>query len=200
MKGFGMTLNLKTKLIVSLAGMIGSITPAFASECNPQKLNEVFSLIAQRSSLEEGVAAYKFIQKKPVYDASVELNALTNIRKIAVANQVNPNDLMVFAQIQMDQAKFIQQYWINFWTTNADNQPDPAITPSIDSLKSQINALDDKMYSQLITNINELQVCSQDEMLKQMTKANGKIRGIPQNPNYNHLTVSAISNISHQDQ
>ena len=35
---------------------------------------------------------------------------------------------MVFAQIQMDQAKFIQDYWIAHWNANKENQPDPEVT------------------------------------------------------------------------
>lgn len=191
-----MKFNFKTKLILKIAITLGFINSVFASECNPQKLNEIFSLLAQRNNLEEGVAAYKFIQKKPIFDSGIELNALNDTFKRAQENKINPNDLMVFAQIQMDQAKFIQQYWTNIWIMHPDMQPDPDITPGIDTLKAQINALDNKIYEQLVENISSLQVCSQDEMLKQMTKATSKTKGIPQNPDYNRLTVSAISNIS----
>ncbi|MBX9865701.1 MAG: hypothetical protein K2Y14_02220 [Burkholderiales bacterium] len=189
-------LKLRNKYLISLLLAFGISTTSFASECDSKKLEPVFDLMVQRTKLMEGVAAYKFTQKQQPYDAATELKVLSNVHKIAEDNKLDPSDLMVFAQIQMDQAKQVQQYWLNYWGTHATNQPDPAITPGIDSLRQQINAIDAKLYSKLIANLANLQICSQAEMRKQMSAAYTDVRGIPSTPDYNSLTVSALSNIS----
>ena len=141
-------LKLRNKCLIGLLLSFGISTTSFASECDSKKLDPVFDLMVQRTKLMEGVAAYKFTQKQQPYDAATELKVLLNVRKIAEDNKLDPSDLMVFAQIQMDQAKQVQQYWLNYWNTHAANQPDPAITPGIDSLRECSSmTLDDHISS-----------------------------------------------------
>lgn len=189
-------LNLRNKCLIGLFLAVGVITPSLAGECDSKKLEPVFNLMAQRTMLMKGVAAYKFTQKQQIYDATTELKVLNNVRKIATTNKLDASDLMVFAQIQMDQAKQIQQYWLTYWDAHTEDQPDPGITPGIDSLRQQIDAIDAKLYTQLIANLPNLQICSQAEMRKQMNTAYEGIHGIPRAPDYNALVVSALSNIA----
>lgn len=191
-----LSLNLRNKSLVGLFLTIGIITPSFAGECDSKKLEPVFNLMAQRTMLMKGVAAYKFTQKQQSYDANTELKVLNNVHKIATTNKLDSSDLMVFAQIQMDQAKQIQQYWLTYWNAHTDDQPDPAITPGIDSLRQQIDAIDAKLYTQLMANLPNLQICSQAEMRKQMNTAYSGIHGIPSTPDYNSMVISALSNIA----
>jgi chorismate mutase-like protein len=184
------------KLLIGSLCCVAFSQNVFAGECNTKKLDDLFATMAARSALMEGVAAYKFINKQTVYDAPRELKVLQNTQDIAKKNKIDSGDLMVFAQIQMDQAKFIQDYWIARWNANTDNQPDPEVTPGIDSLRKQINALDDKIYTQLINNLSDIEICNQPTILKHLDKAFANVKGIPQNPAYNQLTASAIANLS----
>lgn len=184
------------KLLIGSLCCVAFSQNVFAGECNTKKLDDLFATMAARSALMEGVAAYKFINKQSVYDAPRELKVLQNTQDIAKKNKIDSGDLMVFAQIQMDQAKFIQDYWIARWNANTDNQPDPEVTPGIDSLRKQINALDDKIYTQLINNLSDIEICNQPTILKHLDKAFSNVKGIPQSPAYNQLTASAIANLS----
>jgi chorismate mutase len=128
------------------------------------------------------------------------MQVLKNVQTIANNNKLNPNDLMLFSQIQMDQAKLIQTYYIDYWKIHKDDQPDLSITPSIDALRSQIDALDDQIYTNIIANTSNLAICSQATMLKHLNVAYtdlNQAKALKSMPiEYNKIIVSALNNIS----
>lgn len=169
---------------------------SYAAQCNTKSLDSMFNLMAKRNSLMMGVAAYKYIKKSSVYDAKQELGVLQNSLNIADTYQLNADKLMVFIQIQMDISKQIQTQLIEHWKTVPADAPDPAITPDLTTLRSQIAAIDAKLYPQIANNVSNLKQCSQSTILKQYTKAMQDIKGIPSDPDYNLIVIAALKNIT----
>jgi chorismate mutase-like protein len=188
------------KIIIGLLFTVGLTSMSFAGECNTEKLDSLFAIMAKRDTLMIGVAAYKFTHNQSTYDLPREMQVLKNVQTIANNNKLNPNDLMLFSQIQMDQAKLIQTYYIDYWKIHKDDQPDLSITPSIDALRSQIDALDDQIYTNIIANTSNLAICSQATMLKHLNVAYtdlNQAKALKSMPiEYNKIIVSALNNIS----
>lgn len=188
------------KNIFGLFLSLGLISSSFAGECDIKKLDPLFSLMAKRNTLMVGVASYKFTQKETVYDPAREIAVLKNTEKLANTNKLNSSDLMLFAQMQMDQAKLIQANYLQKWKDNPSNLPDPAITPGIDSLRTQINHIDEQIYANVITNLPTIQICSQPIMLKHLNNAytsSSELKTMATvATDYNRLVISALSNIS----
>lgn len=187
---------------VFLGFLLGTsiITNASAGECNVKSLDNIFSLMAKRNTLMVGVAAYKFAQNQYIYDAAREVEVLKNVQQVAANNKLNPNDLMLFSQAQMDQAKLIQATYLDYWKKNPADQPDPSITPGISSLRTQINKLDDQIYAGIVANSSQISICSQDIMLKHLNAAYAGSNTMKVMSSvaidYNKIIVSALSNIS----
>lgn len=184
------------KIIFGLLLSIGLTNLTFAGECDIKKLDPLFGLMKDRNFLMMGVGAYKFMQNQYVYDPEREVEVLRNVQQVAENNKLNTNDLMLFSQTQMDQAKFIQFSYMDYWKHHPEDQPDLSITPGIDSLRKQINQLDDKIYLQIINNLPQLQICSQEIMLKNLNAQYLNMPRMTPALEYNRLVVSALSNIS----
>ncbi len=171
-------------------------TNTYAAQCNTKSLDSMFNLMAQRNSLMMGVAAYKYIKKSSIYDSKQELTVLQNSLNTADTYQLNADKLMVFVQIQMDLSKQIQSQLVEHWKAVPSDAPDPAITPDLSTLRGQIAAIDNKLYSQIAANVGNLKQCNKDTVLSQYTKAMQGIKGIPSDPDYNLIVIAALKNIS----
>lgn len=184
------------KIVFGLLLSIGLTSFTFAGECDIKKLDPLFGTMKDRNYLMMGVGAYKFMQNQYIYDPEREIEVLKNVQQVASNNKLNSNDLMLFSQAQMDQAKFIQYSYMDYWKHHPKDQPDLSITPGIDSLRKQINQLDDKIYSQIIDNLPQLQICSQEIMLKHLNAQYNNMPHMTAALEYNRLIVSALSNIA----
>lgn len=104
-----------------LIGLALSGQPAQADQ------EELFSLIAERLSWMEPVAAWKRVNDVPVEDLDREAVVVDAAITDAAAHGLDPDTVRAFFEAQIEAAKAIQDCWIDHWTAaNAtpSNVPD----------------------------------------------------------------------------
>lgn len=183
---------MKKNLLVILSVIVAN---SYAGECKIDQLNPLFQKMSERSTLMVGVAAYKYNQKSFIYDNEQELKILNDVAQIANKKNLDTSSLMLFAQIQMDQAKYIQHQEIVQWKQTPSSAPDRGITPDIKTLRTQISQLDEQIYSLIGSNIKTLQACPQETIFKNLERTYNN-SSIPSTSEYNKMIASALGNLS----
>ena len=130
---------------------------------------KVLQLITQRAVLMRIVAAYKFdearglegLHGQSVYRAEWEFARLGRIEQFAQDLGLPSSGLLVFAQVQMDYAKFAQKFWLDKWIS-AEKDPAQKQTlakeidrlikegggsrTEMDSVRNMISQVDQEQY------------------------------------------------------
>jgi len=117
-RGFWAAAALAALLLVT-----GRSGPAAAADAAADR---VFTLIHQRLALMQPVAAFKWIEKRPVEDLAREAVVLDKATEQAVNAGLAPDGARAFFQAQILAAKDIQNCWIARWHTGAATPPDSA--------------------------------------------------------------------------
>ncbi len=109
---------------------------------------KVTEQIALRASLMKEVAAIKYNAKDKggvsLYDAAQEVAVLKNIADMSATWQLSKTALLLFAQVQMDMAKQIQEYWFNVWKAQKKSH---IKTPySLVKIREKIKAVNETLY------------------------------------------------------
>ncbi len=161
--------------------------------------------MSQRAALMKDVAAYKWIENHnaTAYNASQEIKVLNSVKSIAIKNHFNVDSVFVFAQIQMDLSKQIENYWLNYW--NNPNTP-PIKKPtknnviSLSKLRTKIIAIDSKLFPAIKDSLKHIHQMKSHKLLKKITRAftqqSGEILpGIPKKPNFLRILSTVLNNI-----
>ncbi len=159
------------------------------AQCLPFK--PVFKLISQRASLLKDVAANKYKSKQSVFDATQELKVLQRINASSSNLGLESYSLIQYAQLQMDLAKQIEQYWLDLWQSNPQLAPKAGQYQDLVSLRAQIQSLDQQIYPHLASAI-KLNYCSITAVEEEFMDSFSLIKGIPTEPDFSKLMVNAI--------
>jgi chorismate mutase len=122
-------------ILFTLAFLAGTL-PAWSSAADCTAESDVTARlacrVASRAAIMQSVALYKSAHARPIYDGRREAEVLR-------ATEADGNDdaALLFAQIQMDLAKQLQEAWGSAEKRAAD----PAPPPSLDQLRERLDAL-----------------------------------------------------------
>ena len=157
----------------------------------------VFELMGKRALLLQDVAANKYKRGQSIFDASQELKVLQQLDNNAAKWGLDNYSLMQYAQLQMDLAKHIEQYWLNLWQSNPQLAPKAGQYQDLANLRQQIQVLDQKIYPNLAQSI-QLNTCINSEIQAEFAANFKLIKGIPTTPDFSKLMVNAILTIKLQ--
>lgn len=155
-----------------------------------QKLTQLFDLIAKRANLMKEVAADKRLKRQGVYVAAREIKLLDNTQKIAKSHSLPVYPLMIFAQMQMDLSKYIEQYWLDSW----DRQPQSISrkSSSLKDLRLKIEHIDGQLYPAIKLATPLLKKLSLATIMPLFDEAMTNVLGVPSSPNYGHIMLYAL--------
>ena len=126
------------------ATTLDSLLPCSLTKLSPAE--QLSCLIYQRERLMKDVAADKYLNNNPLFDASQELRVL----RIAVQNSQNHElpsvEVTLYAQILMDISKQIQAYYWIQW--QQQQQTPPLTAPPIHKTRQQIKIIDTNIIDQ----------------------------------------------------
>ncbi len=181
-----------------IVGVLGAGS-AFA-DCNDY--NQLFNLIAKRTSYMQTVAANKYLATPQgnIYDAPQELKVLQNAQTQASNEQLESNVFLPFTQIQMDLSKQIQAYWFSYWRQNPQMAPKSGQYANLATVRQQIKTIDDQLYPQLAKLITNHPECPANQLNAKLAAQFTKIKGIPQNPDFRSLVVASVITTVHSSQ
>lgn len=179
-------------LIIGVLGA-GSV---FA-DCNDY--NQLFNLIAKRTSYMQTVAANKYLAARQgnIYDAPQELKVLQNAQMQARNQQLESNVFLSFTQIQMDLSKQIQAYWFSYWQQNPQQAPKSGQYADLATVRQQIKTIDDQLYPQLAKLIATHPECPTNQLNTKLATLFAEIKGIPYNPDFRSLVAASITATVH---
>jgi len=108
---------------------------------------EVFSLINERLGHMQNVAAWKWINQRPIEDLSREAVVIREATLAARRMGLEQESTSLFFNAQIDAAKEIQQYWFQEWSKNV-NPPDAA--PDLaGAIRPELSRLGDRITTAL---------------------------------------------------
>jgi chorismate mutase-like protein len=154
----------------------------------------VFELMRKRAMLLKDVAANKYKLKQNVFDASQELKVLQRVGSQAGNSGLEKYSLMQYAQLQMDLARHIEQYWLNSWQNNPQLAPKTGQYQDLAHLRQQIQVLDQQIYPHLAQSIKS-NTCTNIEVQDEFATSFKLVQGIPVSPDFTKLMVNAILTI-----
>jgi len=114
--------------------------------------NEIalFRLIARRANTLKTVAAYKYINGASLFDAQRERVLMQNNIKKATDNGLPVLRVLIFAQMQMDFSKHIEQSWVELWQTPGSTltkeEVEQEVPPDLGAVRSEIMEIDKELY------------------------------------------------------
>ncbi len=171
---------------------------AYASNCQTDTLKTVFKFVADRAQLMKFVAADKYEQKKPAYAAAQEIKVLNRVEQIAKDQGLPVYPLLIFAQVQMDLSKYIEEYWLDQWRKDpASYQPDKM---SLAQLRNEIGQIDAKLYPAIKDALESLKRCSLSTSSKLFLEAMKPVKGVPQEPDYTQIMLQALIGVAQNAQ
>jgi cyclohexadienyl dehydratase len=122
--------------ILVLSLVAGPVTAAPA--------DELYTLVAERLSLMRDVAAFKWLNDRPVEDTAREQVVVDSAVTVALNQGLQPKAAEAFFREQIEAAKDIQRYWFETWRTGAGPETAPdlvaAVRPRLLLLGDQIIA------------------------------------------------------------
>lgn len=155
-----------------------------------QKLTQIFDLIAKRANLMKEVAANKYLKRQGVYVAAREIKLLDDTQKIAKLHSLPIYPLMIFAQMQMDLSKHIEQYWLDSW----DRQPQsiPRKSSSLNDFRLEIEHIDGQLYPAIKLATPLLKKLSLATIMPLFDAVMATVLGVPSSPNYGYIILYAL--------
>jgi cyclohexadienyl dehydratase len=192
------------KFIISL--LLSILSFNFSSAQSNAELDRMYKLMAQRAGIMKEVAAQKWLHnhKSTVYNSNQELKVLNNAESVAIKNNLKPNSLLVFIQIQMDLSKHIEQYWFDYWnnqSTPKESFTNDNSTINLQKLRERIKIIDNNLFKEIVKNLNLIHKISVEDLTDQakhlFINLNGEqIKGISySHPDYLKLLISALKEI-----
>ena len=170
------------------------IVIADMTEPESQELTQIFNLIAKRANLMKAVAFNKHITNHNIYCATQEIKLLRRIQKIATELSLPVYPVMIFAQIQMDLSKYIEQYWLDHWNKSDNQNHDNDF--SLKQLRLTIKEIDHQLYSAIKQAVPILKNFSLATIMPLFDQAMTKVPGMPLSPNYGHMVLYALTAIA----
>ena len=179
-------------------GVIFLTTNVVVAYADCSAFQPVLNLMQQRALLLKDVAANKYNAHPPqsVYDAKQELKVLNNLASNANKLGLDKNNLLQFAQLQMDFSKQVEEYWLSIWQANNALAPQTGSYKSLAEVRQQIQKIDGSLYPALALALNAKNKCNLSTLKNQFTTSFKSIAGIPQNPDFSELLTSALLNIT----
>ena len=171
----------------------------YAANCNTNLLSETFTLIAQRAQLMEQVALNKYNNKQNPFAAAQEIKVLQRAQQLAKKEGFALNPLLVFTQMQMDLSKYIQQYWMDQWQ-KAPADKLPGITLTLDQVRERIGYIDKALYPSLKKALPSLKRCPIVTSSKLFSQSMAKVKGVPQDPDYNQVILNSLITVAQAHQ
>ena len=175
-------------------GLIISVLSAGSAFADCNDYNQLFNLIAKRTSYMQTVAANKYLATPQgnIYDAPQELKVLQNAQMQAHNQQLESNVFLPFTQTQMDLSKQIQAYWFSYWQQNPQLAPKPRQYADLATVRQQIKIIDDQLYPQLAKLITTNPECPLNQLNTKFAAQFAEIKGIPHNPDFRSLVVASV--------
>jgi len=139
------------------------------------------------------VAADKYVTHKSAYDATQELKVLNNVDKLANSVGLDNYSVMLFAQIQMDMSKQIEEYWLDIWNKNPSLAPKPGQYKGLTVVRSQIQVIDKQLYPAL-AKVPKNQ-CGTYNIQEEFKSGFSQVQGIPTTPDFSMLMINSVLSI-----
>jgi len=121
--------------IVSLCLILSVFAPSL-SHANSPELTKLFQLVDQRLQVMDDVALYKFAHGIPIENKQREAVVLASVIKNAGKNNLKPESVEAFFQLQITLAKQIQQGWTDQW--RAQGKSPSTVAADIPDLQTDI--------------------------------------------------------------
>jgi cyclohexadienyl dehydratase len=114
--------------------------------------DQLYRLIGQRLALMEQVAAYKWINRRPIEDTAREKVVIAQVVYRGLDQGITVKTSADFFQAQIDAAKDIQQCWFDRWRKRAS--PDSAVDLNIE-IRPRLISLGSAITSHLSVNYHD---------------------------------------------
>lgn len=183
-----------TLMIAFIFGCTAQADPCLIQKIKPcpsAPTTCLFQYIHQRECLMQAVAAVKYQHHQPIYDANQENTVLLNTQKNAEKYHLNPIQLQIFSQIQMDLSKQIESYWITRWESQHLSPPKPSM--KLIDLRKTIAQLDQLTLSALIKSLPTLQNPKNYDTLSDQLTQSLNLPGAP--PTYRLMLLTTLTQI-----
>ncbi|TNF90011.1 MAG: gamma subclass chorismate mutase AroQ, partial [Gammaproteobacteria bacterium] len=108
--------------------------------------DELYALVGERLSLMRHVAAFKWLNDRPVEDLAREQVVIEAALSEALNRGLEPTGAEVFFQVQIEAAKDIQRYWFERWQAGSG----PKTAPDLEAeVRPQLLLLGDRIIAGL---------------------------------------------------
>lgn len=183
---FNPTASVTTLVPPLPATTLGSLLPCNWTKLSPAE--QLSCLIYQRERLMKDVAAHKYLNNNPLFDASQELRVLRKAIQNSHHHQLPAVEVTLYAQILMDISKQIQAYYWIQW--QQQQLPPPLAAPSIHQIRQQIGMIDAKIIDQFKQIRQQCSLSSQQELEDATSKWLAQLPGIQ--PEWNKQLFSEL--------
>lgn len=138
-------------LVIALLGVLIALVLALRKPPAPGDLvatQELIEIVGRRASMMRGVAASKFSSGHGcVFDAQRELAVLEAAADAAKKHGIREASALVFAQIQMDCSKQIEQFWLDEWTASATDEAADSSSPTLEQIREALGELTEALFA-----------------------------------------------------
>ncbi|MBV1907471.1 MAG: gamma subclass chorismate mutase AroQ [Pseudomonadales bacterium] len=129
-----------------LAILLGLTLSWLATTCHAKTTSGLILTINQRLGLMQEVAAYKWINNKPIEDLAREAIVLDAAVNTALNYGIHPGSSKQFFKLQISAAKEVQNYWFSVW----QSANPPALAPDlINDIRPKLLVLGDELVTHL---------------------------------------------------
>lgn len=178
---------MRIKIVLSFIVMFVSIV--CYADCT--EYQALFNLMSHRADLLKDVAANKYCAQQSVYDAKQELAVLNRVACVATDLNLDSENVMLFAQIQMDMSKQIEQNYLNLWQVKPELVPKNYM--SLVELRQKIGDIDQQLYFVLASLIKTKQFCSYPEQITEFKSSFASVEMMPQSVDFSHLILKSLA-------
>ncbi|MCF6764144.1 hypothetical protein L3V82_00030 [Thiotrichales bacterium 19S3-7] len=185
----------KTLIAASVVSLVAATATYADDNCNIEKINTAFELMAKRTELIKGVAANKYVTDGKVYAAAQEVKVLNGAQAYAQAHGLNAGSFMLFSQMQIDVSKQIESYWINYWRNHPKQAPTKSTIQSLSTLRSELVKLDGRLFPALQAAVTSFKHCSNHQIQEAFNQQFSVIKGIPVSPSYGDMLLQSVKGI-----
>lgn len=148
-----------------------------SSRKNAKEADKLFELINGRLSYMKDVAAFKWVNKKPIEDLAREEVVIQKTAEAAGKAGLDEESTKQFFRVQIEAAKQIQRGWHKEWQENGFPE-DAKFADLTTEIRPALIELGDDIIVQIKTTMPVLSNSSNEDKLKRMIKSSIKVKHV----------------------
>lgn len=155
------------------SGLSGCTT--MSSRKKTEEADRLFELVNKRLSYMKDVAAFKWVNERPIEDLAREKVVIQTAAEAAGKEGFDEESTVAFFKIQIEAAKQIQEGWHNEWRENGFPE-DAGFADLVTEIRPALIELGDEIIVQIAVAMPVLSEPANSDKLKSMIKSGIKVK------------------------